>query len=201
MQKEFETEYKIQAKRAKVLKKRKYRGIDPGVKNPSEHELNPRSDFEVYKKMKERKAKEAEKPKEPAKEPVKEPVNKPKEILTRKVEVEEKKAQEEPVKPKPQIVEIVSKDVPKYEVHKLAYFSSKSFSSEGMIKIEMELPKVSQMSEIDLFVSDKCVKVSAKEYEDTSINLDETIEKSAVRAGFNKKKKVLTIKLSIIKIK
>ncbi len=203
MQRELEGEYRVLPKRTKALRKRRYRGPDPKVTLPAEHELALRADFELFKKMREKKAAKAS---TPAPEPQQsQPAPKPvPEIRTSFTEEERHEpdivlpAVQAPVVAPPQIVELESKEAAKFSVNR----------TKDEIRVEMELPKISSISELDLLVSDKCVKISSKQYrasqnrnryEDVNIALDAPINRNAVRARFIKKKKVLSVKLAILK--
>jgi len=184
IQKEFEAQYRVLLKNSKILQKRRYKGNGDV---PPEHELAPRADFELFKKTKEREAKEqvkgkTEKTKKP--EQKKEPIgNKIEYKLPMETEEPEIKLTKAETKVKPQIEEL-----PGYEIKTL---------EDKKLQILINLPNISQMSEIELLVSDKCIKVQPKNQAEVNIPLEYSIDKSKVAAKFNKKKKVLTVSLTI----
>ena len=174
-------------KGSKILKKRKYRGSDPSQQKPPEHELRPRADFELYKKNKEKK--KEEKKQSPPKE--KEPEEKPKEAeIQFKMPIAKEEDNLKILNPKPESkVKANIVELPSYEIKKI----------EGnSLKILVNLPSVPQMSEVELFVAENCVKILAKDTSEIKIPLKQAVDTSKVGAKFNKKKKVLTISLTII---
>eukprot|EP00826_Nyctotherus_ovalis_P049728 TRINITY_DN6029_c0_g3_i1.p1 TRINITY_DN6029_c0_g3~~TRINITY_DN6029_c0_g3_i1.p1 ORF type:complete len:301 (+),score=72.94 TRINITY_DN6029_c0_g3_i1:437-1339(+) len=182
VQKEFAAQYRVLLKSSKILKKRRYRGADLKQDKPTEHELAPKADFDLYKKAKEREAEESSKPR------VEEKKTEQKSNLTKieyktPLELDKEFTLARPeAKLSPQIVEL-----PSYEIKKL----------EDKLRVTVSLPSVSEMSEVELLVSDNCVKVLPRGQQEISIPLKQVVDKSKVAAKFNKKKKILTISLAI----